>query len=139
MIAYNEVDNAIQYGVIAAGENEAASVEQMKLFEVGPNLDLVEHAITIRPISFSGKTFAKLPADLQAAVIEADKEASAYGRQIKSSEVSAKIAVLEQAGKLTRISFTERAKMQGLVDPVMAAKAKEIGAGAIHAKILAIK
>ena len=139
MIAYNEVDNAIQNGVIAAGENEAASVEQMKLFEVGPNLDLVEHAITIRPISFSGKTFAKLPADLQAALIKADKEAGAYGRQIESSEDSAKIAVFEEAGKLKRIPFTERAKMQGLVDPVMAAYAKEIGAEAIHAKILAIE
>ena len=139
VIAYNEVYNAIQNGVIAAGENEAAGVEQMKFFEVGPNLNLTEHAITIRPIAFSGKTFAKLPADLQAAVIKAGKEAGAYGRQIESSEDSAKIAALESAGKLKRIPFTERAKMQSLVDPVMAAYAKEIGAEAIHAKILAIK
>ena len=34
VIAYNEVYNAIQNGVIAAGENEAAGVEQMKFFEV---------------------------------------------------------------------------------------------------------
>ena len=68
VIACNEVYNAIQNGVIAAGENEAASVEQIKLFEVAPNLNLTEHAITIRPIAFSGKTFARLPADLQAAI-----------------------------------------------------------------------
>ena len=36
VIAYNEIYNAIQNGVIAAGENEAAGVEQMKFFEVGP-------------------------------------------------------------------------------------------------------
>jgi tripartite ATP-independent transporter DctP family solute receptor len=139
VIAYNEVYNAIQNGVIAAGENEAAGVEQMKFFEVGPNLNLTEHAITIRPICFSGKTFAKLPADLQAAILKAGKEAGAYGRQVESSEDSAKIEALEKAGKLKRIPFTERAKMQALVDPVMAAYAKEIGADAIHAKILAIK
>ena len=38
VIAYNEVYNAIQNGVINAGENEAAGVESMKFFEVGPNL-----------------------------------------------------------------------------------------------------
>ena len=139
VIAYNEVYNAIQNGVIAAGENEAAGVEQMKFFEVGSNLNLTEHAITIRPICFSGKTYAKLPPDLQAAIVKAGKEAGAYGRQIESSEDSAKLEALEKAGKLKRIPFTDRAQMQALVDPVMAAYAKEIGADAIHAKILAIK
>jgi len=139
VIAYNEVYNAIQNGVIAAGENEAAGVEQMKFYEVGPNLNLTQHAITIRPLCFSGKTFAKLPPDLQAAIVKAGKEAGAYGRQIESSEDSAKLEALEKAGKLKRIPFTERDKMQALVDPVMAAYAKEIGAEAIHAKILSIK
>ena len=50
VIAYNEVYNAIQNGVINAGENEAAGVESMKFFEVGPNLVMTEHAITIRPL-----------------------------------------------------------------------------------------
>ena len=36
VIAYNEVYNAIQNGVIEAGENEAAGVEPMKFYEVGP-------------------------------------------------------------------------------------------------------
>ena len=35
VIAYNEVYNAIQNNVIAAGENEAAGVESMKFYEVG--------------------------------------------------------------------------------------------------------
>src|SRR6476659_1713639 len=139
VIAYNEIYNAIQNNVIAAGENEAAGVEQMKFFEVGPNLSMTEHAITIRPICFSGKTFKKLPPELQAAVIKAGKEAGAYGRQIESSEDSAKLDALEKAGKLKRIAFTDRAEMKKLVDPVMAAYAKEIGADAIYAQINAIK
>ena len=40
VIAYNEVYNAIQNGVIAAGENEAAGVEAMKFYEVAPSLVL---------------------------------------------------------------------------------------------------
>ena len=66
VIAYNEVYNAIQNNVIGAGENEAAGVESMKFYEVAPNLAMTEHAITIRPICFSAKTFKALPPDLQA-------------------------------------------------------------------------
>jgi TRAP-type transport system periplasmic protein len=139
VIAYNEIYNAIQNGVIAAGENEAAGVEQMKFYEVGPNLSMTEHAITIRPICFSGKTFKKLPSDLQAAIMKAGKEAGAYGRQVESSEDSAKLDALEKAGKLKRVAFADRAEMKKLVDPVMAAYAKEIGADTIFAQINAIR
>jgi tripartite ATP-independent transporter DctP family solute receptor len=138
VIAYNEVYNAIQNNVINAGENEAAGVESMKFFEVGPNLIMTEHAITIRPLCFSSKTFKTLPPELQAAVVKAGKEAGAYGRQVESSEDSLKLDALEKAGKLKRIPFKERAEMKKLVDPVMAAYAKEIGADAIYEKMNAI-
>src|SRR5712692_10502328 len=139
VIAYNEIYNAIQNGVINAGENEAAGVESMKFYEVGPNLSLTEHAITIRPICFSGKTFKKLPPDLQAAVIKAGKEAGAYGRQVESSEDGAKLESLEKAGKLKRVAFTDRAEMKKLVDPVMAGYAKEISADKIFDQINATR
>jgi TRAP-type C4-dicarboxylate transport system substrate-binding protein len=111
----------------------------MKFFEVGPNLILTQHAITIRPLCFSGKTFKKLPADLQAAIVKAGKEAGAYGRQIESSEDSAKLDAMEKAGKLKKINFTDRAAMKKAVDPVMAAYAKEVDADAIYAKINALQ
>ena len=139
VIAYNEVYNAIQNGVIAAGENEAAGVESMKFFEVAPNLSMTQHAITIRPLCFSGKTFKKLDKAMQAAVLRAGKEAGAYGRQIESSEDEQKLVALEKAGKLKRVPFEGRDQMKRLVDPVMAAYAKEIGAEQILAKINAIK
>jgi len=139
VIAYNEVYNAIQNGVIAAGENEAAGVEQMKFYEVAPHLSMTQHAITIRPLCFSGKTFQKLPKDLQAAVLKAGKEAGAYGRQIESSEDEQKLVKMEKEGKLKRVPFAGRDEMKRLVDPVMAAYAKEIGAEQILARINAIK
>jgi TRAP-type transport system periplasmic protein len=139
VIAYNEVYNAIQNGVIAAGENEAAGVEQMKFYEVAPHLSMTQHAITIRPLCFSGKTFKKLDKELQAAVLKAGKEAGAYGRQIESSEDEAKLVKMEKEGKLKRVPFAGRDQMKKLVDPVMAAYAKEIGAEQILTKINAIK
>ncbi len=135
VIAYDEVYNAIQNGVIQAGENEAAGVEAMKFYEVGPNVNMTQHAITIRPICFSGKTFKKLPPDLQAAILKAGKEAGVYGREVESSQDAAKLDALEKAGKLKKIPFTDRAAMKKAADPVMAEYAKEIGAEAIYNKI----
>jgi len=135
VIAYDEIYNAIQNSVINAGENEAAGVEAMKFYEVGPNLIMTQHAITIRPLCFSGKTFKRLPPDLQQAVIRAGKEAGAYGREVESSQDSAKLEALEKAGKLKRIPFADRAALKKSVDPVMAEYAKEIGASAIYDKI----
>jgi tripartite ATP-independent transporter DctP family solute receptor len=139
VIAYNEVYNAIQNGVINAGENEAAGVEQMKFFEVAPNLAMTEHAITIRPLAFSGKTFRTLAPELQGCVTKAGKEAGAHGRQIESSEDTAKLEALEKAGKLKRIPFKDRAEMKKLVDPVLMAYAKEIEADKILEQINNLK
>jgi len=139
VIAYNEVYNGIQNGVIAAGENEAAGVEAMRFYEVAPQLAMTEHAITIRPLAFSGKTFRKLPKDLQDCVVKGGKEGGAHGRQVESSEDTAKLDALEKAGKLKRIPFTERAAMKKAVDPVMAEYAKEIDAVAILEKINAVQ
>ena len=139
VIAYNEIYNAIQNGVISAGDNEAAGVEQMKFYEVGPNLAMTEHSITIRPLCFSGKTFRTLPPDLRAAILKAGKEAGAYGRDLESHEDATKLEAMEKAGKLKRIPFADRAQMKKLVDPVIDAYAKDVGADQILAKINAIK
>jgi TRAP-type transport system periplasmic protein len=106
---------------------------------VAPNLSMTQHAITIRPICFSGKTFKGLPPDLQAAIVKAGKEAGAYGRQVESSEDALKLDALEKSGKLKRVPFADRAQMKRLSDPVMEAYAKEIGAEAIFQKINAVK
>ena len=136
VIAYSEVYNAIQNRVIEAGENEAAGVEQMKFYEVAPNLSMTQHAITIRPLCFSVKTFQKLPKGLQDAVVRAGKEAGAYGGALESGSDGKRLDTLEAAGRLKRIAFADRAQMKKMVDPVMAAYAKEIDASVVHEKIL---
>ena len=138
VIAYNEIYNAIQNGVISAGENEAAGVEAMKFYEVAPHLTMTQHAITIRPICFSKKTFDQLEPALQAAILKAGAEAGAYGRQVESSQDAEKLEALEKAGRLKRIAFEGRDEMKKLVDPVMQQYAVEIGADKILAQINAM-
>jgi tripartite ATP-independent transporter DctP family solute receptor len=139
VIAYNEVYNAIQTGVIQGAENEAAGLEQMKFYEVGPEISLTQHAITIRPLCFSGKTFKRLPGDLQAAILKAGKEAGAYGRQIESTEDQQRLERLQKEGKLRTHVFTERVKLLELAEPVKQAYAKEIEADKVLARINATK
>ena len=139
VIAYNEVYNAIQTGVIQGAENEAAGMNAMKFYEVGPDISLTQHAITVRPICIAGKTFRKLPPDLQAAILKAGAEAGRYGRQIESSEDAALLAKLEKEGKLKTFPFTERTKLLELAEPVKQAYAKDIDATAILNRVNAIR
>jgi len=139
VIAYNEIYNAVQTGVIDAAENEAAGMQQMKFYEVGPEISLTQHAITVRPICFSGKTFRRLPADLQAAILRAGREAGAWGRQVEAQEDAAILAQLEAEGKLRTHRFTQREELLRLSKPVAEAYAREIEAEEVYARINAVE
>jgi len=139
VIAYNEVYNAIQTGVIKAAENEAAGVEQMKFYEVGPYLSLTKHAITVRPLFISNKTYQRLPEKLQQCIDQAGPEAGKYGREIESGEDSAKLQAMADKGWLTLVEFTDRDKMLEAANPVLNAYAEELGAGDVLKAIQAIQ
>ena len=139
VIAYTEIYNGIQTGVIQAAENEAIGIEQMKFYEVGPNISLTRHAITVRPICFSGKTFRRLPPELQAALVKAGKEAGVFGRKLESSEDQARLQRMEKEGKLKTFVFADRDQLLRLSEPVKQAYAKEVGAEALLASINAIR
>ena len=139
VIAYNEIYNGIQTGVIEAGDNEAAGVEQMKFYEVGPNLILTRHAISVRPLCFSGKSLKRLPADLQAAIIKAAAEAGDFERNLESTSDQTILDGLEKAGKAKMIKFEDRDKLQALMTVELDKYAVEIGADAIWKNIKATK
>jgi len=139
VIAYAEVYNAIQTGVIDAAENEAAGIRQMKFYEVGPNISLTAHSITVRPLAFSGKTLRSLPKDLQAAIVQAGKDAGTYGRVTELTEGSGIMAEMESQGKLKTINFTEREKLIAAATPVLIEYFKDLGQSALYNAIQAVK
>ena len=139
VIAYAEVYNAIQTGVIDAAENEAAGIMQMKFYEVGPNIALTAHAITVRPLCFANKSFTKLPEDLQAAILQAGKDAGAYGRILESSEDQMKMKQMESEGKLKTVYFKDRAKLVEAAKPVLKDYFEQQGVPEIYQRILDVK
>jgi tripartite ATP-independent transporter DctP family solute receptor len=139
VIAYDEVYNAIQTGVIDAAENEAAGIEQMKFYEVGPDISLTAHAITVRPIAFSNATFERLTPEEQDCILQAGKAGGKLGRDIESSQDSEKLQSMEEQGLLTTYHFTERDKLLELVGPVQDAYAEELGATEVLEAIRAVQ
>ena len=139
VIAYAEVYNAIQTGVIDAAENEALGIEQMKFYEVGPYIALTGHAITVRPLCFSGKTFRRLPEDLQVAILRAGDEAAKFGRDLESAADRARLEQMAAEGKLEMVPFADRDKLLELTGPVRREYADEVGAGEILDRINALK
>ena len=135
VIAYAEIYNAIQTGVIEAAENEALGIEQMKFYEVGPYIAMTAHAITVRPLCFSGKTFRRLPEDLQAAILRAGKEAGEFGREMESAADRSRLERMAEEGKLEMVPFADRDRLLELTVPVRLEYAKEVGAEAILERI----
>ena len=129
VIAYNEVYNAIQNGVISAGENEAAGVEAMKFYEVAPHLNLTaargHHPADLllgedasRPCRRTCRTRSSRPAR---------RPATTAGRSSRARTASSSTRWRRPASS-SASPFEERDAMKKLVDPVMATYAKEIGA-----------
>lgn len=134
-IAYNEVYNAIQSGVIAGFENEAASIQNLKFYEVAPHVTLTNHTITVRPIVMSGKSFRALPEALQAVVLEAGAEAGAFGRELESREDGVKLQEMVDAGQVFVQEFENREALLEMVLPVQDAFAAEINATELLANV----
>jgi len=138
VIAYAEVYNAIQSGVIQGLENEAAGIEQMKFHEVAKYVALSGHIVTVRPLCFSGKTFRRLPPKVQEAVLRAGREASVFARRTESQEDRVKLEQMAKSGRLELLPFTDRARAEQLAMPAIQEYVKQVGAEAIHARIVAL-
>ncbi len=75
-VAWTELYAAIQTGVAQGLESSIAGYTGSKLFEVAPYLALTQHEIQAGHVSVSQRSFDKLNASQQAAVIKAGAEAA---------------------------------------------------------------
>ena len=139
VIAYNEIYNAIQSGVIEGLENEAPAVLNAKFYEVAPDISLTSHAVVSRLLVISGKTLKKFPPDLQAALRKAGEEAAAFNRELQAKEDSGALEKMVAEKKARTHQFTERDKLLELSRPVVAEFVKDAGIEKILADIQNIR
>lgn len=135
---YLEVYNAIKTGVVDGLENESASLMSMKFYEVAPNIIQTRHAITVRPLWMSEKSFQKYPKELQDVILKAGKEATKFHRDTETKADADALKEMENKGMIKLVAF-DTTEMQRLAKPVLADYAKELGAEEIMKNVQAVQ
>lgn len=124
-VAWGELYNALQTGVVDGAENNHPSVLSMKFYEVSKYYTLDEHARIPDMLIMSKKTFDSLPADQQKAVEQAGKEAEAFMRGAWTvSEVNA-LAALK--AKFVEIIEVDKKPFIAAVADLVAKEGKRLG------------
>lgn len=137
VIAYGELYNALQTGVIDAAENEAAGIVQMRFYETAPEATLTEHAIAIRPLTFANATYQHLGEDLQNCIDEAGRVAGRYGREIESAQDVEDLAKLASQDLINIHEFEDRSTLFDIAEPILLAYAEELGVSELYRQIAA--
>jgi len=127
-LAYAEVYSALQQGVIDGMENEMATLYSMKFYEVAEYISLTEHTFTVRPLWMSGKTWDRLPVNIQAAIVRAAKEAVEFTRDLEWKQNEEKVNIMKEKFGVKFNEVSNREIMFEKTQPIREKVAKEIGA-----------
>lgn len=136
-IAFNEIYQALQNGVIDGAENSYAQIAQQKHYEVCKNITQTEHDVATRFFLMSQQKFDQLPDDLKAVIEEAGSLAVQKQREV-DLELDEKY---KEEMKNTGVNFIEIDK-QPLIDrteQVRLDAAKEMGLEELLNQINALK
>ncbi|WP_181833203.1 TRAP transporter substrate-binding protein [Bacillus taeanensis] len=80
-VAWNELYQALQNGVVDAAENDFTNYFLSKQYEVAPKMSLTEHDVATRLFFMTSTKFENLSKEQQEAVIKAGNEASKAERE----------------------------------------------------------
>lgn len=139
LLPWHAVYPALAGGAVHGTEGDASTIEQMRLYEVAPHVGLSQHAIALRALCASTRALRRLPAPLRTTIVEAGRDAAAWGRELEVAEDTARLAELERIALLEPVEFVEREALKKLVDPVLEAYARETGADTVLSRINAIR
>jgi C4-dicarboxylate-binding protein DctP len=110
MMPFSEVYSGLQQGVIDAAENPISNIYTKKFHEVQKYLTISDHGYLGYLVVMSKKFWKSLPADLQANVKQAMKEATAkerqYAQELNDSQFAEIKDYAEKTGKLEIIKLT---------------------------------
>lgn len=117
-MAFSEVYNALQQGVVDGQENPYSNIESQNMHTVQKHITELNHGYVGYVLVINTDFYDKLPKDLQGVVTKAADEASAYNRQIAAQiNEEAKQTILK-SGK-TKIYTPTDAERQAFKDVVV--------------------
>jgi len=141
VMAFSEVYQALQTGVVDGTENPLSNLYTQKMHEVQKHLTLTEHGYLGYAVIVNKKFWDGLPADIRKQLDDAMEQATRYANQIAKVENDSSLEAVKKSGKTTvyvptkeeRLAFKKamapvHQKMEGRIGKeVIQAVYKDIG------------
>jgi C4-dicarboxylate-binding protein DctP len=106
VMAFSEVYQALQTGVVDGTENPASNLYTQKMNEVQKFVTLSDHGVIEYAVVVNKKFWEELPADVRAGLESAMKEATTYTNDIAKQENDDALAKVKATGKTQIITLT---------------------------------
>lgn len=130
ILAFSEVYQAMQTGVVDGSENTPSNIYTQKLHEVQRYLTVSDHGYIGYAVTTNKKFWDGLPADIRQKLQEAMKEATAYNNEIAQKDNDDALAAIEASGttEILHLSPAEKAQWRKALLPVHKEMENRIGA-----------
>ena len=129
VMAFSEVYQALQTGVVDGQENTPANIYTQKFHEVQKYTTLTNHGYIGYVVVVNKKFWEGLPADIRGQLEKAMKEATHYTNTISASENDDALAEIKKSGKTEILIPTaaEMAALQKTMEPLYEDMGKRVG------------
>ena len=101
VMAFSELYQALQTGVVDGAEGVPSNYYTQKLFEVQKHMTLSNHGHLAYAVIINKKFYDGLPADLRAVVDSSIKDATTYANAIASTENQVSLDKIRASGRVT--------------------------------------
>ncbi len=129
VMAFSEVYQALQTGVVDGTENPISNLYSQKMHEVQKHLTLTEHGYLGYAVIVNKKFWDGLPPDIRGQLEQAMKEATALANKVAQKDNDDALEGVKKAGKTTVYTPTkdERMALKKVLVPVHAKMADRVG------------
>src|ERR1700735_4720169 len=129
VMAFGEVYQALQTGVVDGQENTTSNVYSQKMHEVQKYMTMTNHGYIGYVVVVNKKFWDGLPADIRGQLEKAMKEATEFGNGQSTKENDDALAQIKKTGKTEIITLTpeQDAAMRKAMDPVYKDVASRVG------------
>jgi tripartite ATP-independent transporter DctP family solute receptor len=126
-VAWGELYNALQTGVVDGAENNPPSIRSMKFYEVTKVLVLNEHARIPDILIASKRVMDRLTPKQREAIFQAGREAEAYMRGAWAADEKASLAFLKSLPDFKVIENVDKKPFLEKVSALLDREAKRLG------------
>ncbi len=135
VLAFSEVYQALQTGVVDGTENPPSNMYTQKMHEVQKNLTVSNHGYLGYAVIVNKKFWDGLPADIRTALEGAMKEATTYEKAIAQRDNDMALDAIKKSGKtqVYNLSAQEQAEWRKVLLPVQKQMEDRIGKDLIQA------